>query len=39
MIDGVTAKNVAGAILVPISIGVVSIALALRTLSSRLASR
>ncbi|HEX3090557.1 MAG TPA: ABC transporter permease, partial [Ilumatobacteraceae bacterium] len=32
VIDGITAKNVAGAILVPISIGVVSIALALRTL-------
>jgi ABC-2 type transport system permease protein len=39
VIDGFTAKHIAGAILVPIGIGVVSIALALRTLYSRLASR
>ena len=39
VIDGLTAQHVAGAILVPIGIGVVSISLALRTLYSRLASR
>ena len=38
-IDGFSAKYVAGAILVPIGIGVFSIALSLRTLRSRLAKR
>ena len=39
VVEGLTAANVAKALLVPAAIGVVSIALALRTLSSRLASR
>jgi ABC-2 type transport system permease protein len=37
--DGLTARHVASALLVPTAIGVFSIALALRTLYSRLASR
>ncbi len=37
--DGFTARHVAAALLVPTAIGVVSIALAMRTLYSRLASR
>lgn len=39
VIDGLTARHVAAALLIPIAIGVVSIALALRTLRSRLAAR
>ncbi|MFM2070110.1 MAG: hypothetical protein RLZZ623_373 [Actinomycetota bacterium] len=39
VIEGLTWSNVAKALLVPVGIGVVSISLALRTLSSRLAAR
>jgi ABC-2 type transport system permease protein len=39
VIDGFTARHVAAALLVPIGIGAFSIALAMRTLYSRLASR
>ncbi len=39
VIDGFTARHVASALLVPVGIGVFSIALALRTLYSRLAAR
>jgi ABC-2 type transport system permease protein len=39
VIDGFTARYVAAALLVPVAIGVFSIALAMRTLYSRLASR
>ena len=39
VIEGFTARNVASALLVPAAIGVFSIALALRTLYSRLAAR
>lgn len=39
VVEGLTAANVAKALLVPAAIGAVSITLALRTLSSRLASR
>jgi ABC-2 type transport system permease protein len=39
VVDGLSATAVAKALLVPIGIGVVSIALALRTLTGRLAAR
>lgn len=39
VIDDLTAGHVAAALLIPVAIGVVSIALALRTLASRLAAR
>jgi ABC-2 type transport system permease protein len=39
VVDGFTASHVAAALLIPIGIGVVSIALAVRTLYSRLAAR
>jgi ABC-type polysaccharide/polyol phosphate export permease len=39
VIDGLTARHVAAALLVPLAIGAFSIALAMRTLYSRLAAR
>jgi hypothetical protein len=39
VIDGLTVRHVAAALLVPLAIGAFSIALAMRTLYSRLAAR